>query len=172
VFDLNTDIVRKLIDILKGEADVYRNILDMGRKKTDVIVEGRIQELEAILKVEQKLIGKIAIIENNREETAENLAAELGLNTKNNGINEILTHLDVKQANELEKNRENMINIFDEIKKINELNARLIKNSLDYIDFSINLLADAGLNNDSGNYNSSGETGNSISKRNFIDAKL
>jgi len=78
----------------------------------------------------------------------------------------------LKKANELEKYREDMKKILDEIKKINELNARLIKNSLDYIDFSINLLADTGLNNDSGSYNSSGETGNNVSKRNFIDAKL
>jgi len=56
-------MTQELIIIFKGETDVYRSILDMGRKKTDVIVEGRILELEAILKVEQKLIGKITSIE-------------------------------------------------------------------------------------------------------------
>jgi len=38
-----------------------------------------------------------------------------------------------------------MTSIIEEIKNINEVNSRLIKNSIDFIDFSINILTSANL---------------------------
>jgi len=54
-------------------------------------------------------------------------------------ISELEKHVDEKQAEKLREYKKHMTSIIEEIKNINEVNSRLIKNSIDFIDFSINI---------------------------------
>jgi hypothetical protein len=63
----------------------------------------------------------------------------------------------------------NLSSILSDLKEINSLNSKLIKNSLDYIDFSINILGSLGPSGN--NYENSGEAITSKG-RNLFDIKL
>jgi flagellar biosynthesis/type III secretory pathway chaperone len=169
---LNIDVVNELTKALKKESGIYRDLLDIAKKKTNIIVEGKVQELETVTRLEQQLVGRTAGIEESREETAGKIAEELGLSSEEITLTMLSEHLEDEQAQELEKQRTQITDILSELKKTNQLNARLIKNSLDYIDFSINLLTDSGAGDDAGSYGSTGEVRRKKSERNFFDAKL
>jgi len=166
---LDTLIVEKLIEILGKEAEVYRNLKEISDKKTNVIVEGKVSELENIIKLEQSLVVQIGKLEDRREELVSQLSKELDIKPADLTVSELVKHLDKEQAAKLESCQDIMVNIMNELKNTNELNSRLIKNSLEYIDFSINLVAAAGSSDN--NYGNSGHVSNS-KKRNFFDARL
>jgi flagellar biosynthesis/type III secretory pathway chaperone len=73
------------------------------------------------------------------------------------------------QIEKLEKFKENIIAIVNELKEINEINSDLIKNSLEYINFSINLITSA--NGHRTKYNNDGKEGN-VERRSLFDVKL
>jgi flagellar biosynthesis/type III secretory pathway chaperone len=170
--DLKICFVDELAKTLDKETGIYRDLLDIAKKKTNIIVEGKVKELESVTRLEQQLIGRTAGIEENREEIVGKISKELGLSSEELTLTMISEHLDAGQAQELEKQRTQITDILNELKKTNQLNARLIKNSLDYIDFSINLLTDPGASDDAGSYGSTGEAKRKKSGRNFFDAKL
>jgi len=70
-------------------------------------------------------------------------------------ISELEKHVDEKQAEKLREYKKHMTSIIEEIKNINEVNSRLIKNSIDFIDFSINILTSANLGGN--NYSKEGQ---------------
>jgi flagellar biosynthesis/type III secretory pathway chaperone len=166
---LSNQLVEQLIEVLGQEADIYEEILRISKDKTKVIIEGKVTELDNITKVEQSLIFKIRQAEDVRENLVEKLAEELNTNAPDTTISELLKHMKKGQAKKLKSVREKIMSILNELKETNYLNSRLIKNSLQYIDFSINLFSDE--DGGSNNYSNSGQVDNS-KKRSIMDVKL
>lgn len=162
-------LIDKLIDILEQENRIYSDILNISKNKTDIIVKGKVSDLENIVKLEQSYVIRIDKLENERQETVEKLARELELDEEDINISGIIKKLDRENAQRLNACRESIMHTLEELKSLNELNSKLIKNSLEYIDFSINLLAsaDSAVNN----YSNSGKV-NDSKKRSFLDMKL
>lgn len=166
---MDAALINKLIEILDKEAELYNDILKLSNNKTDIIVEGKVSELESMVKVEQTLVLQIAKLEDVREELVNAAADQLELNKQDLTISELYKHVEGELADKLNECRNRIAAVMDELKNTNILNARLIKNSLEYIDFSLNLLsaADSGTNN----YGNTGVV-NDGKKKSFFDIKL
>lgn len=164
---LEPETVEELANVLESEARVYENILRLSKDKTDIIVKGKVKELEGIVKLEQSLILQVGRLETLREDLVEKVCRALNTQPDRLTLSSLIEHLDGKMAQKLKNSQETMKATLNELKQTNELNSRLIKNSLEFIDFSINLLADTG----NYNYGNTGQIGNS-KKRNFFDVKL
>ena len=63
---MDNGTIKKLIEILDKEAAIYEGLLKLSREKTDVIVKGKVTELEGITKVEQSMILQLARLEETR----------------------------------------------------------------------------------------------------------
>ena len=166
---LDTQTVNELVEILDQESRVYKELLNISKKKTNIIVEGKVGELENLVKLEQTLVLQMGRIETTREKLVNQLAGELKINASDVTISELLKHLKNGEAEKLKACQVSMTGILDELKNANELNSKLIKNSLDFINFSINMMTaiDSGTNN----YGGGGQV-NDHKKRNFFDMKL
>ena len=131
----------RLIDILEKESALYRDILDLSRHKTNIIVEGKVSELEQFIGVEQKMLLGVGNLEQQREETVSRLARHIGVPADQFNIS-----LAIQQAGESLRDRfaglkDEISCILKELKEVNDMNSQLIEKSLEYIDFSINLIA-------------------------------
>ena len=166
---LDTLTTDKLVEVLNQEAAVYEDILKISRNKTNIIVEGKVSELESLVKLEQSLVLKMSRLEASREKLVEKLASELGIESQEPSISEIMERLGADETEKLKSCQLKMSEVLGEVKNLNGLNSKLIKNSLDYIDFSINLLTAAGSPNDT--YGNTGHI-NDSKKRSFFDKKL
>jgi len=166
---MNATDMDSLIGILEQEARIYDSLLRISRDKTSIIIENKISELDKLTRLEQSLILQMGRLEAQREKLVENLAAELGLNPSGVTASELVRHLDEQQARRLKEYQAGMNETLNTLRDANELNARLIHNSLEYINFSINLLT--AVDGGSNNYGSTGEI-SSGKKRNFLDVKL
>lgn len=166
---MDTSKISELLEILEKEANVYSDILDISKNKTNVVVEGKVAELESIVKLEQSLIMKLRKLEDHREKLIGSISAEIGAHPSKMTVSELANLLGSEQSERLKNAQNSLKGTIDRLQNTNELNSRLINNSLEYIEFSINLLTAAGALNNS--YGSNGRTDDG-KKKNFFDVKL
>ena len=162
-------MINELIDVIEQENRVYDDILKISKNKTGIIVEGKVTELESIVKLEQSLVLQMSRLENQREALVDKMSGVLKMKPEDITITGLARQLEADQARKLKHVQDKLVYTLKELKNTNELNSKLIKNSLDYINFSVNILTDAGAG--SNNYGNNGQVGDS-KKRSFFDVKL
>jgi len=164
-----TQTINELINVLDLEAKSYEDILIISKNKTKIIISGKVNELESIVMLEQALILKMAKLEDDRERLAEEVSEEIGLKPSDITVSELLRHVQGAQAEKLKNFKVDLLKTVNELKSTYELNTKLIKNSLEVINFSINLFSNVCVGNN--NYGSTGEASQN-KKRTFFDVKL
>lgn len=163
------ELLKELIDILNKELKIYNELLKLSKDKTDIIIKGKVSELENIVKNEQTLILKLGGMENKREGIIEGIAGKLDISSMELNISELVKKIEPSKAFELKQYQANFTGLLSELKEINDLNSKLVKNSLEFIDFSINMMTESA--NTGNNYGINGQVNNG-GKRNLFDMKL
>jgi DNA-binding Xre family transcriptional regulator len=83
---LSESLVDRLIDIINREADIYSDILKISENKTNVIVNGKVSELEGLVSLEQTMIVNMGKLEDEREDVVKKLASQLNVEPANVNI--------------------------------------------------------------------------------------
>lgn len=166
---MDSSLIKQLTQVLNQENEIYDTLAKLSNNKTQVIVEGKVQDLDSIVRIEQSLVLKISKLEQQREEVVEIMCNQLGIKPEEVTISEILKLADNDESKELKNSQDKLRVTLNGLKEKNELNSKLLKNSLDYIDFSLNMMTSIGTINN--NYESTGESGDS-KKRSIFDIKL
>ena len=166
---MDTVVIDRLIEVLNKETAIYEGILKLSKNKTEIIVEGKVSELESLTRLEQSIILQLGKLESEREELVEKLAAQLNMKAADITLEGLRRQFPGEHAEKMEKCSQALPKLLGELSEANVLNSKLLRNSLDYIDFSINILTSAG--SVGNNYGYSGES-NNTGKRNFFDMKL
>ncbi len=166
---MDSSLIKQLTQVLNQENEIYDTLAKLSNNKTQVIVEGKVQDLDSIVKIEQSLVLKISKLEQQREEVVEIMCNQLGIKPEEITISEILKLAANDEGKELKNCQDNLRATLNGLKEKNELNSKLLKNSLDYIDFSLNMMTSIGTINN--NYESTGGSGDS-KKRSIFDIKL
>lgn len=161
--------VKQLIQALNQEYEIYKEVLEIAKKKRQIIVEGKIKDLDDITSKEQAMILSIGKLENIRQSILKNIAKELEIDEVEN-ISQLSKHLDTKSKEEVLAIREKFDDILNTIRDKNDLNNKLIKQSLEYIEFNKNLLTS--LENQGSTYGSSANEKDVNIKKNLFDAKI
>ena len=163
--------VNAVIDILKKEHGYYIDMLELSKSKKKIIVEGKVAELDKIVKLEQNMILNIGQLERKREEEVTKLSGTLNLNSAQATITELSKILQPELKKGLEDIQNKLQETFSQLKTINDINGQLIKQSLEYIDYSINLVAGSGMETGS-LYEDIGKNKSKQSKKNIFDTKV
>ncbi|RCX14776.1 FlgN protein [Anaerobacterium chartisolvens] len=159
----------ELINTLKQEKGVYDSVLKIAEDKTDIIIKGKVDELDKMLKQEQELVLQMAKLEDARERLVAKIFSELGITDKDMTISTLVEAMKSPYSSGLKECQSLLLDTIGRLKVKNDLNSKLIKNSLEYINFSINLIAS--VDSGSNNYSGSGQVSDA-KKRNFFDMKL
>lgn len=161
-------LVKQLTEVLNQENEIYDTLSKLSNNKTNLIVGGKVMELESIVKIEQSLVIKISKLEDEREKVVEKLCVLLGMRPEEVTISGLAAQLGQNDSSKLMACQEKMINNINILKNANDINSKLIKNSLEYIDFTINMMTS--IDTMTNSYGSSGHAGD-IKKRNLFDVK-
>ena len=164
-------LIEELIMVLGDEKKVYAEIIPVAEEKTRVIVNNDLQSLNSITEEEQALIGRISKLERKRQEVIRNI----GMNKKESELN-FITIIDLlkgqeKEQEELRKLHDRLKRTIDALKLINERNQMLIKQSIEMIDFDINLMQSLRTSPGVGQYNTSSEVEIQGMNKGMFDAK-
>ena len=163
--------VNAVIDILKKEHGYYADMLELSKSKKKIIVEGKVAELDKIVKLEQDMILNIGQLERKREEEVAKLSGRLNLKSEQVTITELAKVLQPELKKRLEDIQNKLQETFSELKSINDVNGQLIEQSLEYIDYSINIVTGAGMETGS-LYGDIGKNKSKQNKKNIFDTKV
>ena len=161
--------VEQLITALKKEYDIYRDYVDIAKKKKDIIIKGNIKELDHITGLEQDMILNMGKIDKIRAAIIGNLLNELQVKEIAN-ISELVPYLEEEDRVKVLSLKDKLEKVLQEIQELNDLNGRLIQQSLEYIDFNLNLMTSA--NTQGTTYGNRADEKNVKNKPNLFDVKI
>ena len=166
-------LIEELIMVLGDEEKIYSEIIPIAEKKTQIIVNNDLQSLTGITDEEQKLVGKISKLEKKRQEVIRNIG--IVMNKKESELNFVtiieLLNGQEKEQEELRKLHDKLKRTIDVLSTLNERNQMLIKQSLEMIDFDINLMQSLRTSPGVGQYNIASEVEMQGMKSGMFDAK-
>ncbi|MEN6565538.1 MAG: flagellar protein FlgN [Veillonellales bacterium] len=163
------EIWTKLQSILNEMLEFYQTLLAVSREKRAVLVSGKTRELEAVTKEEEILILQAGKLENRREKIIVEIAAGYGLNTEEITFAKIKELADETDAAQLEQLAKSLEAVVAEIKQLNQVNTKLIQQSLRFIQYNINILTQ---NTSGPTYEPQGKTTEQTGQgRNLFDRK-
>lgn len=159
--------MEKMVEILKKQLEIYQEILKISEKKTDIIVKDKVEELKELVDREEMLVGKFIPLERERLSIVKEFARTKGVA----GVMKIpeICEYFPDNKDELMRLRDSILEITNKISEKNKLNEKLVKNSLDYINFSVGLITGASTNPIT--YSNMGQA-NRNEARKFLDISL
>ena len=166
-------LIDELIDVLDKEEREYQDLILLSQEKTPVIVKGDLDKLQRITAAEQIVIGKINKLEKKRTEVAKDIALVL------NRDEETLKVLDIVVLLEGQKEeQERLLAVYERLREtlnrittVNEMNRGLVNESLDFINYNLNLLKSVYQEPGTGNYTKNASNMTPIGSVGVFDAK-
>jgi len=150
-------LMEDLIDILDKENTEYAKLVSLSMEKTPVIISADLETLGRITDDEQEIVNRINALDKKRQESMKDIA-----NVINKDVNTLkLTDLiDMLQARPAEQKRlaavyDVLVDTLGQMKRVNEQNRDLIQNSLEMVEFDLNVLQAYKAAPETANYNSS-----------------
>ncbi|SMC39795.1 flagellar protein FlgN [Sporomusa malonica] len=163
-----TAMWEKLIILLNQTLEVYQALLKLSRKKRDILIEAKPQEIEMLTKQEEILIIEAGKLEIMRSTLTHELAAAIGLAPDETTMSTLIERADNETAGKLILVIDRFGGITSELTKMNELNTQLIQQSLDLINFNINILSQSAAET---TYAPKGNTAPTARNRSILDTK-
>lgn len=152
-------LVEELISVLKAEDEIYEVLIPIADAKTKVIIKNDLKALQETTEKEQRVIERIQALERKREEVIVNIGTVINRNPKTLTMKMIIKLLG-KQPEEQAKLSELHDSLTATIKTlvaINERNKSLIQQSLEMIEFNMNLIQSTRMSPGSSNYTKGAE---------------
>lgn len=142
-------LIEELITTLKNQHTHYEELLILSEEKSNIIAKNDVETLQQITAAETAIIGKNQRLDQKREEIVKNIGIVLNQDHTQLTITKISQIIKSEdESNQLVDIKDKLKKTLDALKQKNEINASLIQSSLDYIDFSVNLMRDGGTDSD------------------------
>jgi flagellar biosynthesis/type III secretory pathway chaperone len=135
--------LERLKSVLQAEAEVYEELLKLAEVKQRILIDGKVPELEQVIKEEESLVAQVKQLEERRMEVHEQLADWFAVPLQDLILTRIAALAPEPHAGELAGIHRNMARTLALLGKLNQQNTQLVKQSLDYVNFSLNLIIGA-----------------------------
>lgn len=147
-------IMEELITVMEDELKEYKNFIPILNDKTKSIIENKVDELQSISTVEQQYLDRINNLDKKREEIIKNIAILFDKDYKTLNLKGIIEMLDKQPKDQfaLSKLHDEMKATVKVILEINEHNKSLIEQSLEMIEFNMNVIKSTWMSPGSNNY--------------------
>lgn len=165
-------LIDELINTLKLENTEYEELLKLSKEKTPIIIKGDVTLLNEIVAKEQIHTDSLATLESKRTQVVLDIATVLNKDVNTLTIKEIIGLL--KGQDEVQKTlseaHDKLKMTLNDMVVINDINKQLIEESLELIDFNINLINSYNQFPETANYTKNAYNAGTISNSRF-DAK-
>lgn len=148
-------LMENLIEVLNNESQEYDQLLELSTKKTPVLVAGNLEELARITDEEQLVVSRITHLERKRQEVFADIANVINRDVKTLLLPDLIEILAQRpeEQQKLAKVHDRLRTVVYEVKRVNDQNRILIQNSLEMIDYDLNMLQSMKRLRETANYN-------------------
>lgn len=131
---------QELIQSLEAIQAIYKQMAELAEKKQQELVKGNLEQIDALTKDEEKLIYLAGRLEDERSESAGRLIAHFQLQ-KDATLKDIMDIAPEGLRSKLQTIQESMGELIARMDKLNQENIALIRQSLRFINFTVDLLS-------------------------------
>ncbi len=167
-------LIEELIETLNKENEEYGKLLELSRQKSAVIVERNIPALEKITDDEQNVMTTIGKLDAKRDQVTRDIADVINKDVETLKLS-VLIDLLSKQPDEqrrLSEIHDKLKVTVGNVRTINESNRQLIEQSLEMVDFDLNMIRSMRQAPETNNYGRSAvSTGATLGSVRGFDAK-
>lgn len=135
-------LIEELITTLEKENEIYKELIPIAEKKTRVIIKNDLEALREITKNEQDAVDRITALEGKREEVVTNIGIVLNQKADELNLKKIIQILkkQPEEQQKLSRLRDSLKASVNRLSQINAQNKVLIDESLEMIEFNMNLI--------------------------------
>lgn len=131
----------RMLSLLEAERRLYEELSGLARRKREILIQGRLAELEGLLEEEKGALKGVADVENERFALQCDLAQELGLEPAELTVSRLAEAAGPEYGPRLRESQQALVSLIDDLSTINLCNSELIQQSLAYVNFAMDLLA-------------------------------
>lgn len=167
-------LIDELVKTMSQENDIYRELIPIAEEKTRVIIKNDLDALQKITEQEQLTIEKINALEKKREEVVINIGTVLSRDPKELNMKALIKIMgkQPKEQKELSRIHDELDGNLRRLVTINDRNKELINQSLEMIEFNMNLIQSTRMAPGVNNYTrSAGESSIRQAGTGMFDAK-
>ena len=166
-------LIDNLITTLNTENDEYAALLDLSMEKTGIIVKGDVDALNNIVEREQEVIERIIVLEKKREECTKDIVTVLNKDYRRLTLPLLIEYLkgQEREARLLSEVHGRLKSTMSQMVQINEQNKVLLQESLDMVEFEMNILRGMKQAPSTANYSGSEYADNKYGAMGCFDAK-
>jgi len=148
-------LIENLISVLEQENSEYEVLLELSRKKTPVIVQGDIVQLQEITDEEQNVIDRIHLLEMKREEHIHDIADVINKDVEQLKLEKLIQMFEKspREQRMLSDIHDKLHNTLSQMQQVNNHNRELLEGALELVEFDMNLLQSAKRAPETANYN-------------------
>lgn len=161
-------LVEDLLLILAKETEIYKEALGIAEDKQRVIIDGKMNELEKMTAREQALVASLIKLENMRGKVLDDLIRALNAEHVDT-LTDLMGYLDEGSKKKIEGVKSELSQAVYQLKDKNELNGKLLEQSLDLVHLNMELIASLDAD---GQYTNQAVDTQAKIKRNLFDAKI
>lgn len=135
-------LMEGLITVLEQESIEYEKLLELSIQKTPVIIAGDTVELQKITDEEKSVISVIQKMEKQREISLQDIADVINKDVANLKLKSLIQMLETRP-----EEQQKLAQVHDKLQKnlnsmvlVNDQNRELLRNSLEMVEFDMNLI--------------------------------
>ena len=167
-------LMEELMVTLDEEEKIYRQLIPIEQDKTRAIIASDLKTLQDITVAEHELVDRTSALEGKRERIVVDIATVLGKNPKTINLNEIVGMLknQPEDQKKLQKVHDRLRKTVLQLQDINDQNKELLKESIDMVEFNMNVIRSTRMSSGSSNYSSdASEVAGMAPQHGMFDAK-
>ncbi|GHU51503.1 hypothetical protein AGMMS49975_05110 [Clostridia bacterium] len=136
-------LMDELVVTLETQLELYRELLKVSKEKKDVIVKNDTKTLQRLTSEENTIVGKLHKLDKKRIGTMFEIGTVLNIPDREYTLSALCGLLQKSNKRDYERLfplTDDTRSVLEELKNSNTHNKTLIENSLEYIEFSVNLI--------------------------------
>jgi hypothetical protein len=145
------DRISGLLRIVREEVDLYRNLIDHARRKTALLVKGRVEAILESNRTEELYSARLRALEMEMGRLCQDLGRSFRIPREELTLMKLADNFEQSLALEIKTQTTLFRNIVKQLKSINQRNMRLIERSIHYSRGVLALISNA-----SGSYRHTG----------------
>ncbi len=147
-------LIEELTQTLKGELEIYEKLLPIENRKTGIIMKNDLLALEDITAKEQELMDEAANLEKKRMQVVKNIAIVMNKKEEDIKIQSVIAMLDSQPQlkEQLSLIHDDLKRVVHQVVDVNNHNQSLIEQSLELIEFNMNLIQSTRMSPGNNNY--------------------
>ena len=135
-------LMENIISILNRENEEYEALIKLSEEKTPIIIKGDLPELDRVTEEEQIIVGRIQKLEKDRIQTMKDIADVTNHSSEELKVTDLITMMASRpsEREQLKEVHEKLKRTLGNMSIVNERNRELLQDSLDMVQFEMNLL--------------------------------